>query len=201
LPGQISKGEEPGEPRRHTLRRNPRLPDATALRLPLAAVVVEGRYSAAVQAGARARELADQVARLEVRYPEVHVVFADSCRYAEEWTYRFLSSALAARPALPARTGETPSRRSAPAVRPGPQRTGLFDPYTRSSGRRRASAGLHFVPRLSTCSSLQPEHPSLLQPPENRISRQIVRIAPDGKRPRGRLLYLGEVVRRQPGGK
>jgi hypothetical protein len=30
-----------------------------------------------------------------VRYPKVPVVFADSRRLAEEWTYRFLSSALA----------------------------------------------------------------------------------------------------------
>jgi len=39
--------------------------------------------------------LADQLARLEVRYPEVHLVFADSRRFAEEWTYRFLTTALA----------------------------------------------------------------------------------------------------------
>jgi hypothetical protein len=38
---------------------------------------------------------ADQLARLEVRYPEVHLVFADSRRYAEDWTYRFLTTALA----------------------------------------------------------------------------------------------------------
>src|SRR5437899_7187160 len=37
---------------------------------------------------------ADQVARLEVRYPEDHLVFADSRRFAEEWTYRFLTTAL-----------------------------------------------------------------------------------------------------------
>jgi len=30
-----------------------------------------------------------------VRYPEVHLVFADSRRFAEEWTYRFLTTALA----------------------------------------------------------------------------------------------------------
>jgi hypothetical protein len=30
-----------------------------------------------------------------VRYPEVRVEFPDSRRFAEEWTYRFLSSALA----------------------------------------------------------------------------------------------------------
>jgi hypothetical protein len=42
--------------------------------------------------------LADQLARLEVRYPDVHLVFADSRRFAEEWTYRFLTTALADAP-------------------------------------------------------------------------------------------------------
>jgi hypothetical protein len=49
------------------------------------AVVVEGRYSALFKlehvSGAW---LADQLSRLEVRYPEVRVVFADSRRLAEE---------------------------------------------------------------------------------------------------------------------
>jgi hypothetical protein len=62
--------------------------------LPFAAVVVEGRYSALFKlehvSGAW---LADQLSRLEVRYPEVRVVFADSRRFAEDWTHRFLSSA------------------------------------------------------------------------------------------------------------
>jgi hypothetical protein len=39
--------------------------------------------------------LADQLARLEVRYPEVTIVFADSRRYTEEWTSRFRATALA----------------------------------------------------------------------------------------------------------
>jgi hypothetical protein len=38
--------------------------------------------------------LADQLARVEARYPEVHLVFADSRRFAEEWTNRFLTTAL-----------------------------------------------------------------------------------------------------------
>ena len=42
--------------------------------------------------------LADQLARLEVRYPEAHVVFADSRRYAEDWTHRFLTDTTEARP-------------------------------------------------------------------------------------------------------
>jgi ERCC4 domain len=64
--------------------------------LPLAAVVVEGRYPALFKLE---REhgtwLADVLARLQVRYPEVQVIFADSRRFAEEWTYRFLAAALA----------------------------------------------------------------------------------------------------------
>jgi ERCC4 domain len=64
--------------------------------LPLAAVVVEGRYSALYKLEhVNGSWLADQLARLEVRYPEVHLVFADSRRFAEEWTYRFLTTALA----------------------------------------------------------------------------------------------------------
>jgi hypothetical protein len=64
--------------------------------LPLAAVVVEARYSALYKLEhVNGSWLADHLARLEVRYPEVHLVFADSRRFAEEWTYRFLSTARA----------------------------------------------------------------------------------------------------------
>ncbi len=65
----------------------------------LAAVERKGRYSALYRLEhVNGTWLADQLARLEVRYPEVHLVFADSRRFAEEWTYRFLSSALADAP-------------------------------------------------------------------------------------------------------
>lgn len=64
--------------------------------LPLSAVVIEARYSALYKLEhVDGNWLADQLARLEVRYPEVHLVFADSRRYAEDWTYRFLTTALA----------------------------------------------------------------------------------------------------------
>jgi hypothetical protein len=63
--------------------------------LPLAAVVIEARYSALHKLEhVDGSWLSDQLARLEVRYPEVHLVFADSRRYAEDWTYRFLTTAL-----------------------------------------------------------------------------------------------------------
>jgi len=70
--------------------------------IPSAAVIVEGRYSALFKlehvSGAW---LADMVARLQLRYPEVPMVFADSRKFAEEWTYRFLAAALAEAPIGP----------------------------------------------------------------------------------------------------
>ncbi len=72
--------------------------------LPLSAVVVEGRYPALLASPHVAGDwLGDILARLQVRYPEAQVVFADSRRFAEEWTYRFLAAALADAP------GETPA--------------------------------------------------------------------------------------------
>lgn len=63
--------------------------------LPAAAVVVEERYGALldnrhVQPG----WLLELVARLQVRYPSVPIVFADSRKLGEEWTYRYLAAAL-----------------------------------------------------------------------------------------------------------
>ncbi len=70
--------------------------------IPSSAVVVEGRYSALFKlehvSGAW---IADMLARLQVRYPEVPVIFADSRKFAEEWTYRFLAAALADAPEGP----------------------------------------------------------------------------------------------------
>lgn len=43
--------------------------------------------------------LPDVVARLQIRYREIPMVFADSRKFAEEWTFRFLATALADRAA------------------------------------------------------------------------------------------------------
>jgi hypothetical protein len=60
-----------------------------------AAVVIEGRYSALFTLEhVPAAFIVDGLARLQVRYPEIPVVFADSRKFAEEWTYRFLAAAL-----------------------------------------------------------------------------------------------------------
>ena len=90
--------------------------------LPLAAVVVEGRYSGLYKlehvSGAW---LADQLSRLEVRYPEIRVVFADARRFAEDWTHRFLSSALSdANGAAPVASRARPSQVDVPAPWAGP---------------------------------------------------------------------------------
>ncbi len=63
--------------------------------LPAAAVVVEGRYSDLFKVEqVAAGWLPEVLARLQVRYPGVPVVFAETRKLAEEWTYRFLGAAL-----------------------------------------------------------------------------------------------------------
>jgi hypothetical protein len=63
---------------------------------PRAALVVEDKYSAIfkhkfVPGGT----LADLLARVQVRYPSVPIVFCETRPLAEEWTFRFLGAALA----------------------------------------------------------------------------------------------------------
>lgn len=61
-----------------------------------AAVVVEDRYGAVFKARfVSPGFLADLLGALQVRYPQVPIIFCDSRPLAEEWTYRFLGAALA----------------------------------------------------------------------------------------------------------
>ena len=65
--------------------------------LPAAAVVVEQRYGALLNhEHAQPGWLLELVARLQVRYPAVPIVFADidSRKLAEEYAYRYLAAAL-----------------------------------------------------------------------------------------------------------
>lgn len=67
-----------------------------------AAIVVEGTYSALLRHEyTRPGFLADLLARLQVRYPAVPIVFAESRKLAEEWTFRFLNAAHAEGTAMP----------------------------------------------------------------------------------------------------
>lgn len=64
--------------------------------LPLAAIVVETRYPALFDVPkAPAGWLPDVLARLTIRYREIPIMFADSRKFAEEWTFRFLATAVA----------------------------------------------------------------------------------------------------------
>ncbi len=63
---------------------------------PRAAVVVEDRYGNLLKhAYAPAGFLPDMLARVQVRYPEIPIVFLETRALAEEWTFRYLGAALA----------------------------------------------------------------------------------------------------------
>ena len=62
--------------------------------LPRAAVVVEDRYSQIfTQDRVRPALVADGLAELQVRWPTIPIVFCETRKLAEEWTYRYLAAA------------------------------------------------------------------------------------------------------------
>ncbi len=62
--------------------------------LPRAAVVVEDRYSPVFKLDrVRPAVVADGLAEVQVRWPNVPIVFCETRQLAEEWTYRFLAAA------------------------------------------------------------------------------------------------------------
>lgn len=64
--------------------------------MPRAALVVEDRYGNLLKhAYAPAGFLPDMLARIQVRYPEIPIVFLETRPLAEEWTFRYLGAALA----------------------------------------------------------------------------------------------------------
>ena len=61
-----------------------------------AALVVEDRYGAVFKVPRVAPGfLADLLGAIQVRYPQIPIVFCDTRQLAEEWTFRFLGAALA----------------------------------------------------------------------------------------------------------
>jgi ERCC4 domain len=62
--------------------------------LPRAALVVEDRYSQIFKLDrVRPAAIADGLAELQLRWPNVPIVFAETRQLAEEWTYRYLAAA------------------------------------------------------------------------------------------------------------
>jgi ERCC4 domain len=77
--------------------------------LAAAAVVVEQRYGQLLgNQHTQPGWLLELVARLQVRYPAVPIVFADSRKLAEEYTYRYLAAALVHHAPEHARPTDTP---------------------------------------------------------------------------------------------
>jgi hypothetical protein len=65
--------------------------------VPHAAVVVEDRYSRAFRHEVvRPAVIAEGLAECQVAFPNVPIVFCETRKLAQEWTYRFLGAALAA---------------------------------------------------------------------------------------------------------
>jgi len=90
--------------------------------VPRAAVVVEEGYARLfAQRYMRGAVVADGLAELQVRYPNVPIVYCESRKLAEEWTYRFLAASYAwARAEAPVRarigTGEPDMLAEAPSA-------------------------------------------------------------------------------------
>lgn len=62
--------------------------------LPRAAIVVEDRYSKVFALDrVQPRLVAEALAELQVRWPTVPIVFCETRKLAEEWTYRYLAAA------------------------------------------------------------------------------------------------------------
>lgn len=108
--------------------------------LPRAAVVVEDRYSQLFKLDrVRPAVVADGLAELQVRWPNVPVVFCESRQLAEEWTYRFLAAAhawsateeAAVQRISPTRVDITTPRADAPQVEPS---TAQVRAWARSAG-------------------------------------------------------------------
>jgi len=63
--------------------------------LPHAAIVVDERYSSVFKlTRVRPASIAERIAEAQVRYPTVPIVFAETRKLAQEWTYRFLGAAV-----------------------------------------------------------------------------------------------------------
>lgn len=119
--------------------------------LPRAAVVVEDRYSQVFKLErVRPVLVADGLAELQVRWPNVPIVFAETRQLAEEWTYRFLAAARSWAEAeqdslarLPVTTAAGPEATAGPdlVAGPDPVMTGRAKPKPKPTPTPRPGAG------------------------------------------------------------
>ncbi len=104
--------------------------------LPRAALVVEDRYSAVFKLShVRPAVVADGLAECQVAWPQVPIVFCETRKLAQEWTYRFLAAAEVAADAESTGADRVADLAVPPALAPARRRG------PRSSGRGPASRG------------------------------------------------------------
>ena len=112
--------------------------------LPRAAVVVEDPYAEVFRLQhVRPATIADGLAELQVRTPEVPVVFCGTRQLAQEWTFRFLGAAAAwarSEPEAVARIGTGRSQVAAAPPAPGPS-TAELRGWARAQGLPVADRG------------------------------------------------------------
>jgi hypothetical protein len=105
--------------------------------LPRAAVVVEDRYSRIFGLErVRPALVADGLAELQVRWPSIPIVFCETRKLAEEWTYRYLAAAhpwAADEVAALARIGAGEDDTASAPPRPGPS-TSEVRAWARANG-------------------------------------------------------------------
>ncbi len=105
--------------------------------LPRAAVVVEDRYSSIFKLEwQRPATVADGLAELQVRWPTVPIVFCETRKLAEEWTYRYLAAATtwaADEAVISYRIGDATSEVDLAAEEPAPSAAELRD-WARRTG-------------------------------------------------------------------
>jgi len=107
--------------------------------LPRAAVVVEDRYSQVFTLDyVRPAVVADGLAELQVRWPTIPIVFCETRKLSEEWTYRYLAAArqwaIIETDVLPRITGATSETDGAAAVATPEPSTAEVRTWAREAG-------------------------------------------------------------------
>ncbi|HEX6048318.1 MAG TPA: histone-like nucleoid-structuring protein Lsr2 [Gemmatimonadaceae bacterium] len=112
--------------------------------LPRAAVVVEDRYSQIFALDrVRPAQIADGLAELQVRWPTIPIVFCETRKLAQEWTYRYLAAAYRwAENELPAlaRIGASETNAASASPQPVPS-TAELRAWARANGHNVADRG------------------------------------------------------------
>ncbi len=89
--------------------------------IPRAAVIVEDRYSAVFKLDrVRPAVVADGIAECQVAFPTVPIIFCETRKLAQEWTYRFLAAAQVAEAAERGAGGLVADLVQAPPLAPAP---------------------------------------------------------------------------------